>query len=83
MELRTIELPVDPGDNPTKLQEAVWNGEMGEYVMRVRALTGNLATGMVVIWGQCSEAMKSKISSNPLYDARWKVHKKKRNRTQI
>jgi hypothetical protein len=40
----------------------------------VRALTGNLATGIVIIWGQCSEAMKSKLSSNPLYEAKWKVH---------
>ena len=74
MALPTIELPVDPGEKPTRIQEAVWNGEMAEYVKRVRALTGNLATGMVVIWGQCSEAMKSKISSNPLYDEKWRVH---------
>ena len=76
MTLPTIELPVDPGEKPTKLQEAVCNGEMGEYVKRVRALTGNLMTGMVVIWGQYSEAMlKSKISSNPLYDEnKWRMH---------
>jgi hypothetical protein len=74
MLLPTVELPVNPGEKPTKLQEAIWNGELSEYVKRTRALTGNLATGMVIIWGQCSEAMKSKISSNPQYVHKWAQH---------
>ena len=74
MLLPKIEFPTNPGDKPTKLQEAIWNGEMGEYVKRTRALTGNLATGMVVIWGQCSEAMKSKITTSPQYDLKWAQH---------
>ena len=74
MLLPKIEFPTDPGDKPTKLQEAIWIGEMSEYVKRTRALTGNLATGMVVIWGQCSEAMKSKITTNPQYELKWAEH---------
>ena len=69
-----VELPVHHGENPTKLQEAIWNEKLSEYVKRTRALTGNLATGMVIIWGQCSEAMKSKITSSPQYDVKWAQH---------
>ena len=74
MLLPKIEFPMDPGDTPTKLQEAIWNGKMSEYVKRTRALTGNLATGMVVICGQCSEVMKSKITTNPQYELKWAEH---------
>ena len=72
MLLSKIEVPTDPGEKPTKLQEAIWNGELSEYIKRTRALVGNLSTGMVIIWGQCSsKAMKSKITSNPQYDVKW------------
>jgi hypothetical protein len=49
MLLPTIEFPRNPGDTPHKTEAAIWAGEMSEYVKRVRTLTGNLATGSVII----------------------------------
>jgi Zinc knuckle len=55
--------PDDPGDNATKLQEALWTEQVKTYSKRIDTLRSNLAATHAVIWGQCSEAMKSKIKS--------------------
>ncbi len=56
-----IERPEKLGPDADKVVKAIWNKELKEHVKQVRILKGNLATMMAVIWGQCSEAMKSKV----------------------
>ena len=47
---------------------------MKEFVGRTRALRSNLATIHTVIWGQCSEAMKSKVNTHAGYKERVAEH---------
>jgi hypothetical protein len=59
-----IERPEKPGPTADEVDEAIWKEELKEHVKQVRVLKGNLATMMAIIWGQCSEAMKSKVKSH-------------------
>jgi hypothetical protein len=67
MAVPTLDMPDDPGETPSKTAEMIWAEEVKEYVKRTRALKSNLATIHAVIWGQCSEAMKSKVKSHSDY----------------
>ena len=66
-----IERPAKPGPQADEVDEAIWKEELKEHVKQVRVLKGNLATMMAVIWGQCSEAMKSKLKSHDDYKDRY------------
>lgn len=39
----------------------IYSEEVKEYVKRVRTLKSNLVALHVVIWGQCSEAVRAKV----------------------
>jgi hypothetical protein len=49
-----------PGDQPTDM---IFKEEIKEYVDRLRGMKDNMATIQAVVWGQCSESMKSKVKS--------------------
>lgn len=66
-----IERPEKPGADADEVDEAIWKEELKEHVKQVRVLKGNLATMMAVIWGQCSEAMKSKLKSHDEYKVKY------------
>jgi hypothetical protein len=55
--------PREPSEDATRLEEALWNEQVKTYSKRIDTLRSNLGTTHAVIWGQCSEAMKSKIRS--------------------
>jgi hypothetical protein len=43
----------------------IFKEEIKEYVNRLRGMKDNMATIQAVVWGQCSESMKSKVKSIP------------------
>jgi hypothetical protein len=55
--------PQELTPNATQLQTLIWNEEVKVYVKRSREMRSNLAALYAVAWGQCSEAMKSKLKS--------------------
>ena len=41
----------------------IWTEQVKQYVKRTATLTSNLAALHAVIWGQCSEAMQSRLKT--------------------
>lgn len=66
----TIDMPTEPGDEPSKTTDMIYSKEVKEYVKRVRTLKSNLAALHAVIWGQCSAAMRAKVMSLAHYKTR-------------
>jgi hypothetical protein len=71
----TIEQPEvpEPDDLPkeaTKKEEFLWKTAMKEYSDRRKNLRSNLHTLYSVIWGQCSENVKTKIRSLDDYESK-------------
>ena len=62
--LPTIPEPeeLDP-EETSLLIKAIWNKTVTSYCTRTDYLESNLKTAYAVIWGQCSEAMKAKLTS--------------------
>jgi Zinc knuckle len=53
--------PADLPATPTKRQEVIWEAGLKSYSRRLEEMRSNLTTLYAVIWGQCSEAMRTKI----------------------
>jgi hypothetical protein len=68
--LKPTELEVS---ETNRLVIAVWEKNVSAYCTRTDYLNSNLKTAYAVIWGQCSEAMKAKLTS--LDDFETKSHK--------
>jgi hypothetical protein len=65
-ETMTAPLLVEPADLPTgagKREEVIWEASLKTFARRTEELRSNLTTIYAVIWGQCSEAMRTKIRS--------------------
>ena len=62
--LPTIPEPeeLDP-EETNLLVKAIWNKKVTSYCTRTDYLKSNFKTAYAVIWGQCSEAMKTKLTS--------------------
>jgi hypothetical protein len=56
-----------------RLVIAIWEKKVSAYCTRTDYLDSNLKTAYAVIWGQCSEAMKAKLTSLDDFEA--KSHK--------
>jgi hypothetical protein len=69
-----IKRPAKPGVGTDKVDDAIWREELKDYVKQVRVLKDNMASVMAIIWGQCSEAMKTKIISQPEYQERYSTN---------
>jgi hypothetical protein len=63
MKKPVIPEPEDLPHNPMKKQEFAWQTAMKLYYLRVDELQSNLNSLYSVIWGQCSEKLKTKIRS--------------------
>jgi predicted RNA-binding protein associated with RNAse of E/G family len=61
--------PEDPPANATRTRVRIWEKEVDEYVKRGILLTENLKTAYLLIYGQCSEAMRAKLESRPNHQA--------------
>jgi hypothetical protein len=57
----TITEPEDLPVGHTKRQEVIWEAGLKSYSRRLEEVRSNLTTLYAVIWGQCSEAMRTKI----------------------
>ena len=53
-----------------RLVIAIWEKKVSAYCTRTDYLDSNLKTAYAVIWGQCSEAMKAKLSSLDDFEAK-------------
>ena len=62
-----VEKPKELGEKPTELDKAIQQEEAKAYVKRTRILTSNMSTIFSIVWGQCSEDMKTKLKSTPGY----------------
>ena len=60
-----IQKPKELGEKATDLDKAIQQEEAKDYVKRTRILKSNMSTIFSVIWGQCSEDMKTKLKSTP------------------
>jgi len=58
--LKPTELEVS---ETNRLVIAIWETKVSAYCTRTDYLDSNLKTAYAVIWGQCSEAMKAKLTS--------------------
>lgn len=65
-----IEMPEDIDDDAGTTMKMIFAEEVKEYVKRNRTIKSNLATIHAVIWGQCSEDMKSKVKTHDGYKDR-------------
>jgi hypothetical protein len=60
-----IQKPKELGEKPTDFDRAIQQEEAKDYVKRARILKSNMSTVFSVIWGQCSDDMKTKLKSTP------------------
>ena len=58
-----IGMPQKPGVNPRQTEEMIYMEQVKQYVKHESQLACNKAATHVVIWGQCSEAMKARIKT--------------------
>ena len=59
-----IQEPDNIAEGATEMKRMIFAEEVKEFVRRTRFLKSNLATVHTVIWGQCSEDMKSKVKTH-------------------
>ena len=59
----TLTQPDDPGEQASRTVQMIWTEQVKQYVKRTATLTSNLAALHAVIWGQCSEAMQSRLKA--------------------
>ena len=62
-----IQKPKELGEKPTELDRAVQQEEAKDSVKRTPILKSNMSTIFYVVWGQCSDDMKTKLKSTPEY----------------
>jgi hypothetical protein len=53
--------PADLSDKATKREEIIWEASLKSFARRTEELRSNLTNIYAVIWGQCSEAMRTKL----------------------
>jgi hypothetical protein len=68
MEDKEFTEPKDPKDDATKTQLKIWEKSVENYVKRTDTYEDNKSTLYSVLWGQCSDTMKTKIRSITVYD---------------
>ena len=66
-----IPKPTELGVSETnRLVIAIWEKKVSAYCTRTDYLDSNLKTAYAVIWGQCSEAMKAKLTSLDVFETK-------------
>ena len=65
-----IEMPVEPRANPSRTEDMIYAEQIKQYVKQQAALTSNLAATHAVMWGQCSETMKTRVRTLSKYRER-------------
>ena len=65
-----LTMPDEPEEGATKTQELFYSEKLKRYMRHEDTLVGNLAALHAITWGQCSEAMKTKLRSLDNYQER-------------
>jgi hypothetical protein len=50
------------------LKKTVWQKQVANYVTRLEQVEHNLKATFAVIWGQCSESMRAKLKTLPVFE---------------
>lgn len=58
---RTYSPPIDPAEDASALEMKKWDRFYMLYLNKVEKLEDELAMVYSIVWGQCSEAMRTKI----------------------
>jgi hypothetical protein len=62
-----VKRPTKPGMGSDEVDETIWREEVKDYVKQTRVLKDNMSSVMAIVWGQCSETMKTKLKSYAEY----------------
>lgn len=62
-----IRTPVDYADGASKTVIRIWEKEVDAYVRQKEVYASNKVALYSVVWGQCSEAMQTKVKTDPTY----------------
>ena len=63
MDDTVITVPMDPKSTATKTELKIWDKTVESYVKRIDLYAENKSTIYSVLWGQCSDTMKTKIKA--------------------
>ena len=63
----TFKVPGDPASGATRTEIRIWEKQVDEYVKYDLQYQENIRELYDLVWGQCSEAMRTKVRSNPDY----------------
>ena len=63
-----IAMPVDPKDDASKTELKIWDKRIESYVKRIDTYAENKSTIYSVLWGQCSDTMKTKIKALDIFE---------------
>ena len=63
-----ISMPVDPKDDASKTELKIWDKIIERYVKRIDTYAENKSTLYSVLWGQCSDTMKTKINALDIFE---------------
>jgi len=70
--IENLELPVIPWtgakpilgvDDADELDLKIWENEIDKYIAQRKWLTQNMKTAYIIIWGQCSDAMRARAEA--------------------
>ena len=70
----SIPMPQDLPTTASRVEAEVWKEEIKEYTKQRRELKNNSGVIFAVAWGQCSEAMKAKLRTDPDYVTKHQDH---------
>ena len=63
-----IAMPVDPKDDASKTELKIWDKMIESYVKRIDTYAENKSTLNSILWGQCSDTMKTKIKALDIFE---------------
>ena len=64
----SLQQPTDPGDSATRTEIKIWEIKIGEFIKKEGKLKAHLKNIFSVIWGQCTEIMKTKLTQLSVFN---------------
>jgi hypothetical protein len=62
-----LDMPDDPPDDANRTIVKICEKEVDEFIKRRSAMRENIKTLYSLVWGQCSENMRSRVEASPGY----------------
>ena len=63
-----LEQPSDPPEDSSRTVTKIWEIEITEYIKRRDKIKANLKKLFSLVWGQCTELMRTKLQQMPSFD---------------